>query len=73
LLEWKCIDSSTMIVSTGTPTFHHVAVLFVLASQRTPRKLIAVNTAISPIAIAMPVPVSTCWPFCSFIHDDAQE
>jgi hypothetical protein len=38
---------STMITSTGTPIFHHVAALLVFASQRTPKKLIPMKMASS--------------------------
>ena len=35
-----------MIVSTGIATFHHVSELFTRASQRTPKRLTTVNSAI---------------------------
>ena len=44
---WKCVNASTKMVSSGTPTFHHVAALFTAASFWIPRKFTAVNTAIS--------------------------
>jgi hypothetical protein len=70
---WKFAIPSTTIAPSGTPTFHQVAVLFVWASLRTPRKLIAVNTAISTTAATIPVPVRTCWPWLSFIQLLANE
>ena len=53
---WRPASASTMIVSTGIATFHHVAALLVLASRRTLRKLIAVKSAISTTAATMPGP-----------------
>ena len=62
LLAWKLTMPSTKIVSSGTPTFHQVAALFVLASLRMPRKLIEVKIAIRTTAATMPGPVSTLVP-----------
>ena len=72
-LAWKCVAASTMIVRTGTATFHHVAALFVVASLRTPRKFTAVKIAISTIATATPLVVRTCWPPLNFIQPHANE
>jgi hypothetical protein len=60
-------------VRMGTPIFHHVAALLVWASLRTPRKLIAVKSAISTTAATTPLAVSTCWPWLIFIHPLANE
>ena len=60
--------ASTTIVSTGMPTFHQVAVLFVLASLRMLRKFTAVNSAISATAMTTPVAVSTFCPPETFIQ-----
>ena len=48
-----------MITSSGTAIFHQVATLFVRASSRIPRKLIAVSRAISSTATMRPLVVST--------------
>ena len=50
--------ATTKIVSSGTPTFHQVAVLFVAASARTPRKLIDEMIAIRTTATTSPLVVS---------------
>ena len=47
--------------------------LFVFASRRTLRKLIAVKTAMRTTATATPVPVSTFWPPLCFIHPLAND
>ena len=60
LLVWNLVAARTMIASSGTPIFHQVAALFVWASLRTPRKLIAVKSAISTTAATTPVAVRTC-------------
>jgi hypothetical protein len=73
LLAWKLVIASTAIVSSGTPTFHQVAVLFVCASFRTLRKLIAVKNAISTTAATIPAPVRTFSPPLSFIQPLANE
>ena len=59
LLVWNDTTASTKIVSNGTPTFHHVMALFVLASFLTLRKLTAVIRAIRPTATASPSLVRT--------------
>ena len=53
---------STKIVSSGIPTFHQVAALFVCASLRIPRKLIEVKIAIRITAATIPLAVSTLVP-----------
>src|SRR5205085_6490436 len=73
LEPWNELTARTMIVNSGTATFHQVAALLAVASLRTPRKLIEVNTAINPIATRMPVPVRTCSPPDSFCQPWAQE
>src|ERR687888_368962 len=73
LLPWNEVTARAMIARTGTPTFHQVAALLVLASLRTPRKLIAVKIAISTIAATTPDAVRTCWPWLSFIQPLAKE
>src|SRR3954453_18693383 len=50
--------ATAKIASSGTPTFHHVAVLFVAASARTPRKLIDEMIAMRMIATIRPLVVS---------------
>jgi hypothetical protein len=70
---WKCVAARATIASTGTATFHQVAALFVRASLRTPRKLMAVKTAMSPMATSRPVAVSTCCPPWSFSQPEANE
>ena len=62
LLAWKLTIPSTKIVSSGTPSFHHVAALFVCASLRIPRKLIDVKIAIRITAATIPCAVSTLVP-----------
>ena len=47
-------NSSTMMVKTGTATFHQVMVLLTRANWRMARKLTAVNTAISPTVTDKP-------------------
>jgi hypothetical protein len=66
-------NASAAIVSSGTPTFHQVAVLLVLASRRMLRKLSAVNAAISTTAATIPLAVRTFWPSLTFIHPSANE
>jgi hypothetical protein len=56
---WKFVSASTRMVRRGIATFHQVAALLVAASLRTPRKLIAVITAMMITATTIPVPVST--------------
>src|SRR3954467_10243115 len=70
---WKLTIASTKIVSIGTPIFHHVAVLFVCASLRTPRKLIDVKIAISTTAATTPDAVRTFWLWLTFIQPLANE
>jgi len=65
---WKCVAASTMMTNTGTASFHQVAAELVCASQRTPRKLITVNRAISPIATSRPCQVSVPLSFCSQVR-----
>ena len=62
LLAWKLTIPSTKIVSSGTPTFHQVAALFVWASLRIPRKLIEVKIAIRTTAATIPCAVKTLVP-----------
>src|SRR5213080_5306786 len=73
LLAWKLTMPSTKIVSSGTPTFHQVAALFVLASLRIPRQLIEVKIAIRTTAATIPGPVRTLVPLLVFIHPLANE
>ena len=61
------------MVRIGTPIFHQVAALFVLASLRTPRKLMTVKRAMSTTAATTPLAVRTCWPWLSFIQPLANE
>jgi len=70
---WKCVAARTTMVRIGTPIFHQVAALFVLASLRTPRKLMAVKIAMSTTAATTPEAVSTCWPWLIFIQPLANE
>ena len=60
LLGWKFTTAKAKIVSSGTPTFHHVAALLVFASLRTLRKLMATKIAIKMTAAIRPDVVSTC-------------
>ena len=55
----KLEKDSTRITSSGTAIFHQVAMLFVRASSRIPRKLIDVSRAISSTATMSPLVVST--------------
>ena len=73
LLAWKLTMASTKIVSSGIPTFHQVAALFVCASLRMPRKLIEVKSAIRTTAATIPGPVSTLVPLLVFIQPLAKE
>ena len=59
---WDLKISRTMIVSTGTMIFQVVRTLFTRASQRTPTRLIAVNTNMRITATTMPLPVSLLAP-----------
>ena len=51
-------NSSTMMASTGTATFHHVRALLTRAKMRMARKLTATKTAISTMVSAKPAPVT---------------
>jgi hypothetical protein len=73
LLVWKPAIARATIVTRGMHTFHQVAVLLVWASLRILRKFSAVNIAMRTTATTIPVPVSTCWPPCSFIQPLANE
>jgi hypothetical protein len=69
----KLTIARTTIVSSGTPTFHQVAVLLVCASLRTLRKLIVVKIAIKATAATTPFAVSTFSPPRTFIKSLANE
>src|SRR5436305_14464332 len=73
LLAWELTMPSTKIVSSGTPTFHQVAALLVLASLRIPRKVIEVKIAIRITAATMPLAVHTLVPLLVFIQSRANE
>ena len=60
------LNSSTMMVKTGTATFHHVMPLLTRENNRIPRKLIAVKTAISTIVMMKPVVVTLPCPVPPF-------
>ena len=57
LLPWN-LNSSTMMARTGTATFHQVIPALTFENSFMPRKLIAVNSAISTTVIAKPSPVT---------------
>ena len=50
--------SSTMMVRTGTATFHHVMTLLTRAKMRMARKLTATKIAISTMVSTKPAPVT---------------
>lgn len=58
------------IVANGMPTFHHVAVLFVRASARMPRKFTDETSAISTTATTRPLWVGKP---CELIQPPANE
>ena len=62
LPPWN-LNSSTMMVRTGTATFHQVMTLLTRAKMRMARKLTATKTAISTIVSTKPTPVT----FSSFV------
>ena len=55
----KLVSASTRIASSGTATFHQVSALLAAASFLTPRKLMAVSSAIRMTATIRPVVVRT--------------
>ena len=65
---WKLVTARTKIVNSGTATFHQVIALLVSASFFTPRKLIAVISAIKMTAAIRPDVVRTGTPFCVSSH-----
>ena len=52
------LKASTMMVKTGTATFHHVMTLLTRAKMRMARKLTATKTAISTMVSTKPTPVT---------------